>query len=136
MKGPRSAILLLLTCLSYSCYAQDQPDKAGGIINFPSRLFSKIQGKTAQLDQQLTKQTEKYLDRMARREARLQKKLYKVDSAAAKSLFAGSAEKYTALSQKLANDTGSANLHLSGEYQAYTDSLQGMLKFFFCTTSI
>jgi len=81
---------LLLTCLSYAAYTQDQPDAPGDVLHFPSRLFSRIQGKTAQLDQQLTKQTEKYLDRMARQEVRLQKKLYKVDSAAAKSLFAGS----------------------------------------------
>ena len=94
MKGPQTAILLLLYCLSYSCYAQDQPDKATGIINFPSRLFSRIQSKTAGLDDQLTRQTEKYLQKMARREARLQKKLYKVDSNAAKSLFVGSADQY------------------------------------------
>src|SRR5258707_1256426 len=129
MQGPRAAILLLLTFLSYASFAQDQPDKATGVLTFPSRLFHKIQNKTASLDDQLTRQTQKYLRRMARREARLQRKLFKVDSSAAKSLFAGTAEKYAALSQKLANDTGSAQIHLTGEYQAYTDSLQGMLKF-------
>jgi len=129
MKGRQGAILLLLYCLSYSCYAQDQPDKASGILNFPSRFFSRIQDKTASLDEQLTRQTEKYLQRMARREQRLYKKLYKVDSPAAKSMFAGSAEKYVALGQQLASDTGGTGLHLSGEYHAYTDSLQGMLKF-------
>jgi len=88
-----------------------------------------MQNKITSLDDQLTKQTQQYLERMARKEARMQKKLYKVDSAGAKSLFAGSAQQYTALSQKLAGDTGSLHLHLSGEYQVYTDSLQGMLKY-------
>src|SRR5260221_12146943 len=124
MQGSRVAMLLLLIFLSYASYAQDQPDKAAGILNFPSRLFSKIQNKTTSLDDQLTRQTEKYLQRMARREARLQRKLAKVDSAAAKSLFAGTAEHYAALSQKLANDTGNAQIPLTGEYQPYTDSLQ------------
>jgi len=82
------------------------------------------------LDQQFTRQTEKYLQKMARREERLRKKLYKVDSTAAKNLFAGTAERYTALAQKLGNDTGSrSTLELTGKYQSYTDSLQGMLKF-------
>jgi len=121
---------LLFCYLSYPCFAQDQLDKTTVAINFPSKFFSRIQNKTASLDEQLTRQTEKYLQKMARREERLRKKLYKVDPNAAKSLFAGSAEKYASLSQKLANDTGSSgSLGLSGEYQAYTDSLQGMMKF-------
>jgi hypothetical protein len=130
MKGPQTAILLLLCCLSYPCFAQDQPDKATAIINLPSKFLHRIQRKTANLDEQLTRQTEKYLQKMATREERLRKKLYKVDSNAAKNLFAGTAERYAALSQKLRNDTGStSSLSLNGEYQAYTDSLQGMLKF-------
>jgi hypothetical protein len=121
---------LLFCTLYFYSRAQDAPDKATAVINVPSKFFSRIQSKTASLDDQLTRQTEKYLQKMARREEQLRKKLYKVDSNAAKNLFAGSAEKYTALSQKLASDTGSSNsLHLNGEYQAYTDSLQGMLKF-------
>jgi len=130
MKGPQTAILLLLFYLSYPCFAQDQPDKATAIINLPSKFFHLIQRKASNLDEQLTHQTEKYLQKMARREERLRKKLYKVDSNEAKNLFAGTAERYAALSQKLRNDTGSTgSLSLNGEYQAYTDSLQGMLKF-------
>ncbi|MDO6433188.1 hypothetical protein Q4E93_21440 [Flavitalea sp. BT771] len=129
MKGSQGAVLLLLYCLPFFCHAQDDPDGKDGLLHFPSRLFNRIQSKTAKLEDQLTHQTEKYLRRMQRREQRLYKKLYKADSGAAKSLFNGSAEQYAALGQKLASDTGASGLHLSGEYQAYTDSLQGMLKF-------
>jgi len=129
MLRSRAAFLLLLTILSYACVAQDQPDKGEAVLNFPSRFFSSIQHKTADLNDQLTQQTEKYLQRLQRREQRLYRKLYKVDSAGAKALFAGSTAQYSILGQRLANDTGGASLHLSGEYQAYTDSLQGMLKF-------
>jgi len=129
MLRSRAAFLLLLTILSYACFAQEQSDKADAAVNFPSRFFNRIQQKTASLDNQLTRQTEKYLQRLQRREQRLYKKLYKVDSLGAKALFAGAADRYAALGQKLASDTGGAGLHLSGEYQAYTDSLQGMLKF-------
>ncbi|MBN9379115.1 MAG: hypothetical protein J0H74_00030 [Chitinophagaceae bacterium] len=130
MKGPQTAILLLCCILTLSCFAQDQPDKATAIIDLSSKFFNRVQHKTAQLDEQLTRQTEKYLQKMARREERLRGKLSKVDSNAAKMLFAGSATRYAALSQKLASDTGrSGSLALNGEYLAYTDSLQGMLKF-------
>src|SRR5689334_1664788 len=114
-------ISMITFCLPV--YAQDRPDKATSIIDFPSKFFQHIHSKTARLDEQLTRQTEKYLQKMASREERLRKKLYCVDSAAAKSLFAGSSARYAALSQKLAGDTGSTqSLALNGEYQAYTDS--------------
>ena len=100
------------------------------ILDLPSKFLSRIQGKTASLDQQLTQQTEKYLRKMQRREEKLKKKLYKVDSAAAKRLFANSAQQYAALGQKIAHDTGSGKpLPVSGEYQPYTDSLKGTLSF-------
>jgi hypothetical protein len=147
MRCTLSGIILLFHLLPAACIAQDQgvnPASGPGevsaksdpssttdkIINFPGKLFSRIQGKTASLDQQLTKQTEKYLEKMARREAKLQKKLYKVDSAAAKRLFAGSAAKYAALEQKMRSDTGGhKDIPLSGEYQPYTDSLKGSLSY-------
>ena len=111
MKYALTGILIAVICSSLSCTAQDQSGTSSAsttdkIFNFPTRLFNKIQGKTTGIDQQLTRQTVKYLEKMARREARLQKKLYKVDSAAAKRLFAGSAEKYAALEQKMRSDTG------------------------------
>jgi len=129
MKCLRSSILLLLTCLCFACTAQELPDNGGGILNFPSKFFNRIQQKTAGVNDQLTRQTERYLQQMQRRERRLYRRLYKIDSSGAKKLFAGSEQRYAALQRKLANDTGGADLYLHGEYRAYTDSLQGMLKF-------
>ncbi len=108
----------------------DQSSTTEKVINFPNKFFAKIQGKTASVDQQLTRQTEKYLQKMARREAKLEKKLYKIDSAAAKRLFANSAQQYAALEQKMSSDTGGhKSIPLTGEYQPYTDSLKGTLSF-------
>jgi hypothetical protein len=124
------ALLIILLLLSGSLLSYGQSaDDTGKSADIPAGFFRKIRHKTAELDKQITRQTEKYLARMARREEELSKKLYKVDSAGAKVLFAGSAGKYAALTQKLAGDTGGSSLHLSGAYQPYTDSLQGMLKF-------
>ena len=128
MNGPQSAILLLLF-IPFACYAQTAPELSQDISGFPSHFFSQIQKKSANLDDQLTHQSEKYLRRMQRHEQRLFKKLYKVASTDAKNLFGDAAPQYTLWKQKLVNDTGGTNLHLTGEYQAYTDSLQMMLKF-------
>ncbi|MBN9382147.1 MAG: hypothetical protein J0H74_15370 [Chitinophagaceae bacterium] len=40
MKGPQTAILLLLCTLTLSCFAQDQPGGATAIINSPSKFFN------------------------------------------------------------------------------------------------
>jgi len=120
---------LLLISITFACSAQDQPDRAAAISNFPSRFFDKIEHRISNLDDQLTKQTKKYLERMRKREQRMYKQLFKKDSAAAKTLFARSIARYDALEKQLADDTGGTKLHLSGEYQPYVDSLQGMLKF-------
>jgi len=122
----------LFVCLLLApvpAYCQSEDGTSAGMIHLPGRLLHRVQDKIASLDRQLTRQTEKDLDRMARRERRMYAKLYKQDSAAAKALFGGSVGHYTVLAQKLAGDTGSSSQHLSGEYLAYTDSLQGMLKF-------
>jgi hypothetical protein len=128
----KMTIGLLLGLLLVLTRAYGQEDAAGAdkALNFPSRLLGRIQHKTTDLEQQLTKQTEKCLQRMARREERMRKAMYRAgDSAAADHLFAHSAAQYAALAQKLRADTGSRKMAITGEYQPYTDSLQGMLAF-------
>jgi len=57
MKEPWTAILLRLYYLCYSCYAQDQPDKVTGTINFSSKLFSQRQIQTVSLNMQFSRQS-------------------------------------------------------------------------------
>jgi Skp family chaperone for outer membrane proteins len=109
--------------------AQSTDSTAGKLANIPSRLLTRIQSKTASLNQQLTSQTQKYLQQMSQQEQQLQKKMSGVDSNGAKSLFANSAQHYAMLSNRLKNDTGSQSMKLSGPYHAYTDSLRGALAF-------
>lgn len=128
-------VLLLLYCIPLHCFCQEQQENntagtADKLINFPADFFNKMQGKTTALNDRLTRQTEKYLQKIARREARLKKKLYRIDSTAAKKLFSDATQQqYAALAQKLKNDTGSRSMTLSGEYQPYTDSLKTSLAF-------
>ena len=100
------------------------------VINFPSRFLRHIRDKTAKLDKQLTRQTEKYLQRMARQEARMEKKLSKLDSSAAKRLLAGDPQQqYATLLQRLKTDTSTSQRAMSGPYIPYADSLQGAVAF-------
>ena len=109
--------------------AQTTDSLTGKLANFPARLLNKIQAKTASLDQQLTSKTQKYVQQMTRQEARLNRQLSASDSNAAKQLFAGSAQRYAALSQRLRQDTGSKSMLITGAYQPYTDSMRGALAF-------
>ena len=121
---------LALLCLAGTAsYAQSVDSATNKALNFPSRLLAKLQCRTARLNQQLTQQTTNYLLKMQKREERMRKKLSAVDSNAAKQMFAGSAQQYDALAQKIKTDTGTRSQTLSGTYMPYLDSLQGTMKF-------
>lgn len=123
------ACLAMLVLFGCACYGQSEELGESHLTRLPSKLFDRIQSKTAALDKQLTSQTQKYLQKMARQEQRLQKKLSAVDSNGSKQLFAGMPERYEALAQRLKTDTGSGVAGLSGEYRPFTDSLRGTLAF-------
>lgn len=126
-------VVLVLLCLlgaAKASNAQELDSVTNKVLNFPSKLFNRIRGKTADLDQQLTKQTEKYLQKMAQQEARLQKQLSKTDSAAAARLFANSPQQYAAMLQKFKNDTATGKaIPFTGTYQPHADSLGTALRF-------
>jgi len=129
---PSTACLFILFIFSgFASRGQKVDSLTDKVLNFPSRLFSGIQKKTASLDQQLTRQTEKYLQRLGRQEARLKKKIAKIDSAAAQRMFAADPrQRYALLAAKLKGDTaGLRNNKFSGAYLPYVDSLQGSLSF-------
>jgi hypothetical protein len=99
------------------------------VTKFPSRIFAKINSKSSNIDRELTKQTEKYLRKLEKKEQQIQNKLYKIDSNAAKNLFAGAQEKYKALHRKLTSDSSISEMPLTGEYLPYADSLKASLSF-------
>ena len=111
-------------------HAQTVDSAIDKLTNFPSKLFSRINGQTASLNQQLTRQTEKYLQRMARKEAKLRAQLYKADSAKAAALYPNDPQQqYAALLQKFRQDSSRVFTSMGPEYLPHVDSLQGMLKF-------
>jgi len=104
----------------------DGPDK---LMDLPIHFLGRLQKKTTDLEDRLTRQTGKYVQKMARREEKIRQRLYKLDSNAAKRAFAGAQGRYTDLAERVRTDTGSQSRSFSGEYLPYVDSLQGMFKF-------
>lgn len=122
-------LMASLCLMATVCPAQSPDSGTARLLNLPSRWMERIQQRTSRIDAQLTHQTERYLEKMAKREAKLKARLSSVDSTGARTLFAGSQTRYAALLKKIQTDTGNARVRLSGAYQPYVDSMQGMLAF-------
>jgi len=123
-------LLGLLTAAVTVSYGQSVDSMANTVLNYPTRLLGKIQNKNADLDRQLTKQTERYLQKLADREARLKKKIARIDSTAASRLFSPSVQQqYAALEAGMRNDTSAATGNIHGQYLAGLDSMKVGLSF-------
>ncbi len=134
MRNTLLGVMALLLAIPILCHSQDQRDATSSpvdkIANFPTKLFSKVSSKTADLQRQLNKQTVAYLQRMARQEEKLKARLYKVDSAKAAALYPQDPQQqYAALIQKFRQDSSRAFSSMGPEYLAKTDSLHGALGF-------
>jgi hypothetical protein len=123
--------LAVVLCLAVTvAHAQSVDSLTGKLANFPTRLFSKITGKTANLQRQLTRQTKRYLHRMARQEEKLKARLYKTDSIKAAALYPQDPkQQYAAVLQKFKQDSSRVFTSMGPEYLARVDSLEGALGF-------
>jgi hypothetical protein len=126
-----TAWLAVGLCLTLKVtHAQTVDSAIDKVTNFPSRLFNRISGQTANLNQQLTRQTEKYLQKMARKETKLRAQLYKTDSAKAAALYPNDPQQqYAAFLQKFRQDSSRVFSSMGPEYLPHVDSLNGMLGF-------
>jgi hypothetical protein len=126
-----AACLAVWLCLAVTVtHAQSVDSAIDKVTNFPSKLFSRLSGETARMQQRLTRQTQRYLQRMARKEALLKAQLYKTDSAKAAALFPNDPQQqYAALLQKFREDSSRAFTSMGPEYLPRVDSLNGMLGF-------
>ena len=101
----------------FICIAATAQDK------MPGKLLNTLTEGPAKLERLLDRQTEKYLDRLEKQEKKMQRKLRKKDSVAAKEIFGDVEERYTALKAQLTKD-GARNL-----YSGHLDSMQTALRF-------
>ena len=112
------------------CIAQSSPDS---LMTMSSKLQAKylnaVSEKSAKASEQIDKQTEKYLAKLEKQEMRLKKKLAKIDSLAAKNVFAGAELQYKDLENKIKSKSDNL-LHKGGQYLPWLDSASTSLKFF------
>jgi hypothetical protein len=119
--------VLCLACTDTRAQSADSTVEKS--LRLPSKWLDRVQQKTLSIDQQLTRRSSAYLTKLMKKEQRMKERLARVDSAGSKELFSGSEQQYAALLKKIQTDTGSKRIAVSGEYQPYIDSLQGMLGF-------
>ena len=126
---------MLLLCLFsfYSGVAQDSSNRAAPlsdrVLDFPGKLFNKLRTNTDQMQQRLVSQSQKYVRQMAKREARVKAKLYKIDSAKAIALFSASDAKYQSYLSNLQSGAPPSNSGATQQYLSSLDSLHTSLSF-------
>jgi hypothetical protein len=116
-----TVLTVLLFCTKQGI-AQDSTSLADKIINFPDKVFGKVENKAVNLDKKLTQQTEKYLNKLERQEKKLYRKLLKKDSAAANQLFGDIQGRYNELKNKA---TGKVN-KLTTQTNVYSSKLDSL----------
>jgi hypothetical protein len=119
---------ILLYTLPLCLKAQDTTALADKCVNLPSNFIDKVNKKASLAEKQLTNKTEKYLAKLQKQEARLKKKLAKIDSLAANNIFNDAIDQYDKFQQKLGSKTtGTASK--AKQYLPFFDTLKTTFKF-------
>lgn len=110
--------------------AQSQvPDSAlSSLQNLPNKYFTSVEKKSSQLEGKITAKSEKALKQFSKQEQKLYRKLYKIDSLAAKELFANAKGKIDELAGKL-KKTETVTAGNVTQYIPHLDSLKTSLNF-------
>lgn len=134
----RSFILIAMLSSWFTAFAQETPTPVPGkqpdsaiqhLDQLPDKYFSQLKHKSRLLEKRVNERTEKALSRLAREEKRMQAKLAKIDSVAAKNIFTRSIDSMSSLKARLQQKAGKYTGLLQGNYSGYLDTLQGSLKF-------
>src|SRR5580704_17171840 len=93
-------LFLSLTYIPLSTYSQDKKDSTYS-LSIPTKLSGKyihsVAEKSTKISSDMEGQTEKYINKLQSEEARIEKKLSRVDSLAAHTIFNNSAGFYNEL---------------------------------------
>ncbi|MES1222241.1 MAG: hypothetical protein ABUT20_42490, partial [Bacteroidota bacterium] len=121
MKHLLPLLIVMLTLVRTSCLSQDSAHQS--IAAIPSKYFDKIFRKADHFNDKLDKTTGKALLQLEKRQEKLRRKLYKIDSVAAKNIFTDADARVKTLEQKLQNPKGLT------QYIPFLDTLKTSLKF-------
>ncbi|MBL7699869.1 MAG: hypothetical protein JNK79_17005 [Chitinophagaceae bacterium] len=114
-------ILPALCCVHLIAIAQDTPTVHHSAIS--SRYFEQVSAKTESLQEKLDNKTARVLLRFRKQQNRLKKKLYKIDSLAAKSIFGAAEDKFRNFENNLEQP------QTPGQYIPFLDTLKTSFKF-------
>jgi len=104
----------------------DSTIKKDSVIVLPDRYLSQVKRKSDKVQAQVDKRTVQALNRFARQEKKMQAKLMKVDSTAAKRIFTKSIDSLNNLKAGLGRKVTGITSNAGG---AYLDTLQNSMKF-------
>lgn len=121
------AILFVLTFAS-TATSQEANSTFDKILNFPDKVFSKVDKQTQALEQKLVSQTDKYLNKLEKQELKLKRKLWKQDSTKAKETFGDVKNRYKQLREQLHTKEQQVQSYTSS-YSGHADSLTTAIKF-------
>lgn len=119
-----SLLVVILFACSNPGSAQDSLMAKAGQVS--QKYLSQVNNKSRQLEKQVDKRTAKALDRMIKQEKKLQRKLSKIDSLAAKNIFTKSIDSLGGLKARLKSKTGK---YTEKAYFGYLDTLSNSLGF-------
>lgn len=124
----RQLYLAFIFSLVLSLQLQAQSDDS--ISNHALLSYSKsVANKVEKSGQQISSISKKALNKLEKQERQLYKKLYKIDSVAAKNIFSQSVNHYNQEQQKIIEKVQQVNEKFSGEYIAYLDTLTNSIAF-------
>lgn len=110
--------------LALQMQAQSDPaEQSDSLVQLPAAYLDKVSSRAGQLEGKLDKKSEKIFQRMMKREAKMKKKLARIDSSAAVEIFNNTSQKYQQIKQRLASPNGLT------QYFPKLDTLSTSLKF-------
>jgi hypothetical protein len=124
--SPMYSRLIISSTLTFFVAIASAQDSS---FQLSSGYLSKVKSKVENTEQVLDRKTERLLDQMQKEEQRLNRKLAKIDSLAAKRLFAETENKYAELRKKLKEKIGKADRQSLNSYIPYLDTLTTTLRF-------
>jgi hypothetical protein len=124
MTSLRLASAFMLCMIAMLCHAQDDTRDKGIIM--PDAFINAVNRQSVQTEEKLTRQSAKYLRKLLKQEKNLQKKLGKIDSAAAQAIF-NLGDKYNTFLAKLKQKTAAART--GNYYIPLMDTLKTSLSF-------
>ena len=101
--GKALVFILVFFIFNSIVRAQDSATITNSNKQLPAKYLDKVSSQSNSVEQKLDKKSKKALAQLQKQEARMRKKLTKIDSAAATNIFANANEKYKELEQRLKN---------------------------------